>query len=141
MNKIIDFLFSCYTNTQIYVFKLHKKDFKESYVYAFMFIFLFGIVAVTSLACFFQIKWDISFNKVPTTCIVLFISALIATTFVYKAKNDKFVENKLATIEPKSDKEMKEYISHATFTKFLPFCFYVYFIKFICRIINSIFFT
>lgn len=140
MYKIIDFLFSYYVRVGIYGNRLHKNEFHKSYAYISIFLLIFGTLAITSAVCL-NLNLGITFDKNVVQWIALIISSLVAGVFVYKARKEKFVENQLAMIEPKSDEEMKEYIIHALFTKFFPLCFYAWGLKFICRLLNVFIFN
>lgn len=83
-----------------------------------------------------NLNLGLTFNRDVAFSIVFILASLVAGVFVYKAKKEKFVENEFATIEPKSDEEMKEYMMHVAI-KIFPFCFYAPVLKFICRLLNT----
>jgi hypothetical protein len=137
MYKTIDFLFSSFVKTSIYGHKLHNKEFCESDIYFVIFIFLGVFIALTVGACCFVLaNWGIVFEKYESIFIILSISGLISGAFVYQAKEGDFIENKLATIEPKSEEEMKKYCKHALFTKILPCCTYPVILELICYLLQ-----
>ena len=137
MYKIIDYLFSSFVKTSIYGHKLHNKEFCESDIYFVIFIFWGVFIALTVGACCFVLaNWGIVFEKYESIFIILSISGLISGAFVYQAKEGDFIENKLATIEPKSEEEMKKYCIRVAITKFLPFICYAIMLMFLCYLLQ-----
>ena len=135
--KIISFLFSWYVNMIIYDHTLYKKELNLSRLYLPMFIFLYGYILITLGICaFIVVNLGINFNKVESLCFAMFISIMIATTFISYAKKRHFVENKLAIAKPKSDTEMKKYITHNALPKLLIFCSYPLIAVIICYLLE-----
>ena len=105
--------------------------------YLVIFISLGMFIALTFGACCFVLaNLGIVFEKRAIAFIILSISGLISGAFVYQAKEGDFIENKLATIEPKSEEEMKKYCKHAMLTKILPCCTYPLILEIICYLLQ-----
>lgn len=137
MYKVIDFLFSYFVNMIIYSRRLNKKEFCVSDVYWGLFWFFFQFIGATLGACIFVlVNCGFVFTKTQAVCISLIISILVSKVFISQAKKKGFVENKLATIEPKSDEGMKKYCIHVAITKFLPFVCYSMILMFLCYLLQ-----
>jgi hypothetical protein len=137
MYKFIDFLFGSFVKTTVYGNKLNNSEFSNSQLYLAIFIFFYAFIIITLGACDFVIvNLGIIFNKIGSTCIALFISTLVAGIITYQAKQKNFVENKVAAVEPKSEKEMKKYVKYTMLTKIIPICFYPLILMFICYLLQ-----
>jgi hypothetical protein len=137
MYKTIDFLFSYFVNMIIYSRRLNKKEFIISDVYVGIFWFFFQFIGATLGACtFVLVNLGITLEKWQWVSISLPLSCLISGAFVHQAKKRGFIENKLATIEPKSEEEMKKYCIRVAITKFLPFICYAIMLMFLCYLLQ-----
>ena len=137
MYKFIDFLFGYFVKTAVYGNKLNNSEFSSSQLYLVIFMILYTFIGITLGACYFVIvNLGIVFNKIGITCICIIISILVAGIITYQVKHEKFVENKVAATEPKSEKEMKKYVRNAMLTKFIPFCFYPLILMSICYLLQ-----
>lgn len=137
MYKTIDFLFSYLVKLIIYSRRLNKKEFRISDVYVGIFWFFFEFIIVSLGACtFVLVNLGITIERHEAAFIATIISILVSKVFIHHAKKKNFVENKLATIEPKSDKDMKKYCIHVAITKILPSLFYPLILMFLCYLLQ-----
>jgi len=138
MYKIIDFLFSWFVKMRIYDHTLYKKELKLSQLYFPIFITLYAYILITLGACaFVLVDSGIIFDKVESLYIAMIIAIVLSGAFVYQAKRKHFVENKLATIEPKSDEEMNKYITHVSSIKLILFSSYPLMLMLICYLLST----
>lgn len=143
MNKIIDFLFSDIVTSVIYAHRMKSdknnnrrriSSIADIYVTLFIFMEMYIGMSITMCVVILQDLNIIDSNGCIYTIIIMF---LVPGILIYQANKEHYIKNKIATIEPKSNEEIKKYCNRFGLTKLLPALAFLFILMFTTFLLHT----